>query len=41
MPNVPWALKSLWAHPMVLLGVVGQVKARLSLFVDSVNLDAQ
>jgi hypothetical protein len=36
--NVQLARKSLWAHPMELLGVVGQVVARFSLFGDSVNL---
>jgi hypothetical protein len=32
--------KLFWTHPMVLLGDGAQVKARLSPFVDSVNLDA-
>ena len=27
-PNVPSAQKSLWTHPMILLGDVAQVKAR-------------
>jgi hypothetical protein len=26
-PNVPWACKSSQAHPMVLLGDIGQVQA--------------
>jgi hypothetical protein len=32
--------KSVWPHPMVLLGDGAQVEARLSSFGDSVNLDA-
>jgi hypothetical protein len=28
-PNVPWAWKSFWAHPMVLLGDVYQVEVLL------------
>jgi hypothetical protein len=28
-PNVPRAWKSFWAHPMALLGDIGQVEARL------------
>jgi hypothetical protein len=36
--NVPRAGKSVWAHPMVLLGDVGQVEARFGLFGDSVKL---
>jgi hypothetical protein len=36
--NVPWAWKSFLAHPMVLLGDVGQVEARFGLFGDSVNV---
>jgi hypothetical protein len=35
--NVPWASKSFWAYPMVLLGDVGQVKAHFGPFRDSVN----
>ena len=38
--NVPRAWKSLWAHPMVLLGDVSHVKAHFGPFGDSVNLDA-
>ena len=30
--------KSLWKHPMVLLGEEAQVKARYDLFGDSANL---
>jgi hypothetical protein len=33
--------KSFWTHPIVLLGDGAQVEARLSPFVDSVNLDAR
>jgi hypothetical protein len=39
--NVTWAWKSVWAHPMVLLGDVCQVEARLCPFRDSVNLGAR
>jgi hypothetical protein len=35
------AQKSVWAHPMVLLGDVGQVKVHFGPFGDSVNLDAR
>jgi hypothetical protein len=38
VPNVKYAQKSFWAHPIELLGDVGQVEARFSSFVDSVNL---
>jgi hypothetical protein len=37
--NVPYAQKSFWMHPLVLLGDEAQVEARFSLFVDSANLD--
>jgi hypothetical protein len=40
-PNVPWAWKSLWAHPMDLLGGVGQMKAHFGPFGGSVNIDAR
>jgi hypothetical protein len=40
-PNVAWARKSFWAHPMVLLGDVGQEEAPFSLFGDSVNINAR
>jgi hypothetical protein len=33
-------MKSLWAHPMVLLGDVGQVEAHSGPFRDSVDLSA-
>ena len=39
--NVPWAWKSFWAQPMVLLGVVSHVEARFDAFGDSVNLVAR
>jgi hypothetical protein len=39
--NVPRARKSFWAHPIVLLGDVGQVKARFGPFGDSVKLGAR
>jgi hypothetical protein len=39
--NVPWAWKSSQAHPMVLLGDIGQVQARFGLFRDSVNIGAR
>jgi hypothetical protein len=39
--NVPQARISFLAHPMVLLGDVGQVKACFGPFRDSVNLDAR
>jgi hypothetical protein len=41
VPNVSWAWKSFWAHPMVLLGDVCQVEARFGLFGDSVSLGAR
>jgi hypothetical protein len=41
VPNVPWALKSFWAHLMELLGDMGQVEARFDTFGDSVNLNAR
>jgi hypothetical protein len=40
-PNAPWAWKSFWENPMVLLRDVGQVEAHLDLFGDSVNLGAR
>jgi hypothetical protein len=40
-PNVPWAWKSFWVHPMVLLGDVGQVEAHFDPFGDSVNLSTR
>jgi hypothetical protein len=39
-PNVPWAQKSFWMHPMVLLGYEAQLETHFSLFGDSANLDA-
>jgi hypothetical protein len=41
VPNVPWAWKSFWAHPMELLCNVGQMEARFGPFRDCVNLDAR
>jgi hypothetical protein len=40
-PKVQRAWKSFQAHPMVLLGDVGQVEARFGLFEDSNNLKAR
>jgi hypothetical protein len=39
--NVPYAQKSFWTHPMVLLGYKAQVEARFSLFGYSANLNAR
>ena len=39
--NVPWARKSFWAPPMVLLGVVSHVEARVGPFGGSVSLGAR
>ena len=39
--NVPWAWKSFWAPPMVLLGVVSRVEARVGPFGGSVILSAR
>jgi hypothetical protein len=39
VPNVPWVWKSFWAHPMVLLGDVGQVEDCFGPFGDSVTQD--
>jgi hypothetical protein len=36
--DVPQGFKSFWSHLMELLGDMGQVEARFSLFGDSVNL---
>ena len=40
VPNVPYAQKSFWTHPMVLLGDEAEVQARFGPFRDSANLDA-
>jgi hypothetical protein len=40
-PNLPRAWKSFQAHPMVLLGRIGQVEAHFGPFGDSINLDAR
>ena len=39
--NVPYAQKSYWTHPMVLLGDEAQVDARFCPFGDSANVDAR
>ena len=39
--NVPWAWKSFWAQPMVLLGVMSLVEARVGSFGGSVSLSAR
>ena len=39
--NVPWAWKSLWAQPMVLLGIVSHMEALFSPFGRSVSLSAR
>jgi hypothetical protein len=38
-PNVPLAQKTLWTHPMVLLGDKAQLECCFSPFADSANLD--
>jgi hypothetical protein len=40
-PNVPMAQKSLWTHPIVLLGIESRVEAQFGLFGHSANLDAR
>jgi hypothetical protein len=37
--NVPYAQKSFWMNPMLLLGDEAQLEARFGPFVDSANLD--
>jgi hypothetical protein len=39
-PNITQALKSLWMHPMELLGDVGHMESYLGLFGDSVSVSA-
>jgi len=39
VPNVPYAWKSVWGHPTVVVIDVGQVEAQFSQFGDSVNLE--
>jgi hypothetical protein len=39
--NVPWAWRSFWAHPKVLIGDVGQVEGRFGPFGYSINLSAR
>jgi hypothetical protein len=41
LPSIPWAQKSFWTRPMVLLGDEAQVDARFGLFGDSANLNAR
>jgi hypothetical protein len=41
VPRVPWAWKSFQAHPMVLLGDVGQLEAHFDPFGDSTSLDVR
>jgi len=38
-PNIPYAHKSFWTHPMVLLSDEAHVEARFGPFGDSANLD--
>jgi hypothetical protein len=40
-PKIPWALKSFWMHPMVLLGDNAQVEARCGPIGDSAKLYAR
>jgi hypothetical protein len=39
-PNVPYAQKSFWTHPLVVLGDEAQVEAHFGPLEDSANLDA-
>jgi hypothetical protein len=39
--NVPWAWRSFWAHPMLLVGDVYQVEARFYPFGEGVHLGAR
>ena len=41
VPNIPYAQKLFWMHPMVLLANVVQVEARFVPFGHSANLDAR
>jgi hypothetical protein len=41
VPNIPQTWKYFCAHPMVVLGDVGQVEAHFGQFGDSVKLDAR
>ena len=40
-PNVPYAKKSFWTHPMELLGGVGLVESCFGSFGDSVSVGAR
>jgi hypothetical protein len=39
--NIPYTHKSIWTHPMVVLGDEAQVEARFVLFGDGANLAAR
>jgi hypothetical protein len=41
VPNVMWAQKSFWTHPMELLGDVSHVESRFGPFGDSVCTGAR
>ena len=41
VPNTPYSKKTIWTHPMVLLGEDPQKKDRFRLFRDSANLDVR
>jgi hypothetical protein len=40
-PNMPYAKKSLWTHPMKLLGDVGHVEPRFGPFGHNVSVSAR
>jgi hypothetical protein len=40
LPNVPQVLKSLWTHPMELLGDMGPLESHFGPFGDSVSVGA-
>jgi hypothetical protein len=41
VPNVSYAQKSFWTHPMVLLGDGAQVEVQFGPFGDSANLETR
>jgi hypothetical protein len=41
VPNIPWAQKSFWTHPMEPLGDVGHVESWFGPFGDSVSVGAR
>jgi hypothetical protein len=41
VPNIPFALKLFWTHPIILLGDEVQVEAHFGPFRDSANLDTR